>query len=147
MPPDGGIVRPENVQVKPLFPKGELNTSLNVRVFGRMVRSNGLPSGHINLNLRHPGLEKNFLEEVMVAEVFSTPFRPEVEEDECAKNVERLPRVRKSAGVVREEAEGVVLEFHGGLAKEHKRPGGREIAVDFPFVPNAFESLPCILSH
>jgi hypothetical protein len=25
MPPDGGIVRPENVQMKPFFPKGELN--------------------------------------------------------------------------------------------------------------------------
>jgi hypothetical protein len=30
MPPDGGIVHPDNVQVKPLFPKGKLNTSLNV---------------------------------------------------------------------------------------------------------------------
>jgi hypothetical protein len=25
MPPDGGIVRLENVQMKPFFPKGELN--------------------------------------------------------------------------------------------------------------------------
>jgi len=37
MPPDGGIVRPENVQVEPLFPKGELNTKLNLRVLGRTV--------------------------------------------------------------------------------------------------------------
>ncbi len=76
MPPDGGIVRPENVQVKPLFSKGKLNTSLSVWVLGRTVRSNGLPSGHTNLHHRHPGLEKNFLEGVMVAEVFPAPSHP-----------------------------------------------------------------------
>ncbi|CAK9198178.1 unnamed protein product [Sphagnum troendelagicum] len=68
-------------------------------------------------------------------------------EDEGTKDVERLLGVRKSAGVVREEAGGIVLEFHGGLAKEQKGPGGREVAVNFPFVPDAFESLPRNLSH
>ncbi len=147
MPPDGGIVRPENVQVEPLFPKGELNTRLNVRVLGRTVGSNGLPSGHTDLDRRHPGLEKNFLEGILAVEVFPAPFRPEMVEDEGTKDVERLLGVRKSAGVVREEAGGIVLEFHGGLAKEQKGPGGREVAVNFPFVPDAFESLPRNLSH
>jgi hypothetical protein len=68
-------------------------------------------------------------------------------EDESTKDVERLPGVRKSAGVVREEAKGIVFEFHGGLAKEHKRPGGREVAMNFPFVPDALESLPRNLSR
>jgi len=72
-----------------------------------MVRFNGLPSGHTDLHRRHPGLEKNFLEGVMVAEMFPASFRPEVVEDESAKNVERLSGVSKSASVVREEAGGV----------------------------------------
>jgi hypothetical protein len=147
MPPDGGIVRPENVQVKPLFPKGEFNTKLNVRVLGRTVGSNGLPSGHTDLDRRHPGLEKNFLEGMLAIEMFPAPFRPEMVEDESTKDVERLPGVRKSSGVVCEEAGGIVLEFHCGLAKEHKGLGGCEVAVSIPFIPDALESLPCNLSH
>ncbi len=56
MPPNGGIVRPEDVQVKPFFPKSKLNATLNDRVPGGTVGSNGLPSGHTDLNRRHPGL-------------------------------------------------------------------------------------------
>jgi hypothetical protein len=56
VPPDGGTVRPENVQVKPFFPKGKLNAKLNVRVLGLMVRFNGLPGGHTDLHRRHPGV-------------------------------------------------------------------------------------------
>jgi hypothetical protein len=37
MPPNGSIVRPENVQVKPFFPKNKFNTTLNVRVPDRTV--------------------------------------------------------------------------------------------------------------
>ncbi len=73
VPPNGGTVRPENVKVKPLFSKGELDANLSIRVFGRAVGSNGLPSGHTDLNRRHPGLE-NFLKGVMVIEVFFTSF-------------------------------------------------------------------------
>ncbi len=57
MPPNGGIVRSKNVQVKPFFPKSKLNTTLNVRVPGRTVGSNSLPSGHTDLNCCHPGLK------------------------------------------------------------------------------------------
>jgi len=56
MPPDGGIVRPENVQVQPFFPKGKLNANLSVRVLGLTVRSNGLPGGHTDLHRRNPGV-------------------------------------------------------------------------------------------
>jgi len=87
------------------------------------------------------------LKGVLAVEVLPAPFRPKMVEDEGTKDVERLPGVRKSAGVVREEVGGIVLKFHGGLAKEHKRPGGREVAVNFPFVPDALESLPRNLSH
>ncbi len=75
MPPDGGIVRPENVQMEPFFPKSKLDTTLNVGVPGRTVGSNSLPSGHTDLNRRHPGLEENFLKRIPVVEVFSAPFR------------------------------------------------------------------------
>ncbi len=83
----------------------------------------------------------------MAVEVFPTPFRPKMVEDESTKDVKRLPGVHESVGVVRKEAGGVVLEFHGGLAKECKGPGGREVAVNIPFVQDALESLPCRLSH
>ncbi len=76
MPPDGGIIRSENVQMKPLFPKGELNTTLDVQVLSRVVGSNSLPSGHTDLNRHHPGLKEDFLKRVPVVELFSAPFRP-----------------------------------------------------------------------
>ncbi len=57
MPPNGGIVRPENVQVKPFLPKSKLYITLSVQVPGGMAGSNGLPSGHTDLNRRHPGLK------------------------------------------------------------------------------------------
>jgi len=63
-----------------------------------------------------------------------------VVEDKAPEDVERLPGVRKFAGVVREEAESVVVEFCTGFAQEHKRPGDCKVAMGFPFVPNALES-------
>jgi hypothetical protein len=62
MPPNGGIVRPENVQVKPFFPKSKLNATLNDWIPGGMVGSNGLPSGHTDLNRRHPSLQEDFFQ-------------------------------------------------------------------------------------
>ncbi|CAK9876810.1 unnamed protein product [Sphagnum jensenii] len=68
-------------------------------------------------------------------------------ENEAAKDVEWLPGVRESADVIREETGRVVFKFHGGFVKEHKRPGGCEVVVNFPFIPNTFEGLPRNLSH
>ncbi len=76
MPPDGGIVRSENVQMQPFFPKGGFNATLNFRVLGQAVRSNSFPSSHTDLDRRHPGLKKNFLKGIFVVEVFCAPFRP-----------------------------------------------------------------------
>jgi hypothetical protein len=54
MPPNGGIILSQNVHVKPLLSKVKFNASLNIRVLGGSVRSNGLPSGHTDLNGGHP---------------------------------------------------------------------------------------------
>ncbi len=78
MPPDGGIVLPENVQVEPFFSKGNLDTSLDVGILGGVVRSNGLPSGHTDLNGGHPSLKENLFERILVTEVLSAPLGPEI---------------------------------------------------------------------
>jgi hypothetical protein len=72
MPPNGGIIHPQNVHVKPLFSKVLLNASLNNRVLGGSVRSNDLPRGHTDLNGGHPGLSKNLLEGILFSKVSPT---------------------------------------------------------------------------
>jgi hypothetical protein len=143
----GGEEMPPNVQVKPFFPKSNLYTTLNVRVPGRTVGSNSLPSGHTDLNRCHPSLKENFLHRIMVVEVFSTPFRPQMVQNEAPEYVERLPNVREASGVVREEARGVIFELRGSFAKERKRPGDLQIAMGFPCAPYALESVPRFLGH
>jgi hypothetical protein len=146
MPPNGGIVHPENVQMKPFFSKGELNVELSVQVPGRTVISNGLPGGHTDLNRCHPGVEKDFAEGVLIIIMFSTSFRPEIIYKEATEDVEWLPGVNEAAGVVREEAWGVVFVFQGGFTKESKRPGDLDVSVGFPFDPEAFVGFPGELS-
>jgi len=92
-------------------------------------------------------LEEDFLDGVVFVKVFSTSFQPKVIENEVTKDVERLPGVCESASVVREKPGGVVFKFHGSFSKEHKRPRGREVAISFPFVPNALKGFPSVLSH
>jgi hypothetical protein len=84
---------------------------------------------------------------IPVVEVLSTPFRPEIVQDEAPENVKRLTSVRETSGVVREEAGGVVVKLHSGFAKERKRPSDLKVAMSFPFAPYAFEGLPCLLSY
>jgi hypothetical protein len=57
---------------------------------------------------------KNFVEGVVVVKVLATPLGPEVVKNEGAKDVERLPEVGETAGVVSVEAGRVVLAFDGG---------------------------------
>jgi hypothetical protein len=45
------------------------------------MRSNGLPSGHANLNGGHPGLSEDLFKRIVVAEVLPTSFQPHVVED------------------------------------------------------------------
>ncbi len=72
---------------------------LSVRILGRTVRSNSLPSGHTDLHRRHPGLKENLLEGVLVAKMPSASFRPEVIEHKVTKDVE----VSEAVNVIHEE--------------------------------------------
>jgi hypothetical protein len=146
MPRDGGIIRPENVQMEPFFPKSKLYGKLSIRVLGRTVRSNGLPSGHTDLHRCHPGIEEDFVKGVLIIKVFSISFRPEIVKDEASQNVEGLTGVGEAARVVREEAGRVVFKFQGDFTEENERPGRREVVVGFPFDPNAFVGFPSGLS-
>ncbi len=67
------------------------------------MRSNSLPSGHIDLNRRHPCLEEDLLEGVLVTKVPSAPFGLEVIKDKTTEDVERLSKVGEAASVVCEE--------------------------------------------
>jgi len=82
MPPDGGIIIPEDVHVQPLFSEVNFDVSLNVKVLSGPMRSNGFPRSHTDLNDGHPGLREDFLEGVLVLEVSPTSLRPEVVENE-----------------------------------------------------------------
>jgi len=87
MPLNGGIVLSQNVHVKPLSSEIGLNASLNIRVLGGPVRSNGLPRGHTDLNGSHPGLSDNFHGGILFTEVFPTSLEPKVVKDETTKNI------------------------------------------------------------
>ncbi len=84
---------------------------------------------------------------IPVVEVLSTPFRPEIVQDETPENVKRLTSVREASCVVREKAGDVVVELHRGFANERKRPSDLKVAMSFPFTPYALKGLPCLLSH
>ncbi len=116
VPPDGGVIRLENVQMKPLFPKSKLNAKLSIRVLGRTVRYNGLPSGHTDLHRRHPSIEEDFVKGVLIIKVFSTSFRPEIIKDEASQDVEGLMGVGEASSVVCKEAGGVVIKFQGDFS-------------------------------
>jgi hypothetical protein len=78
MPPDGGIVLPEDVQMKPLISKSFFDPSLSVRVFVGAMSSNSFLGGHADLDGGHPGQVEYSLERVLVAKVPSAPFGPEI---------------------------------------------------------------------
>jgi len=120
---------------------------LGVRVLGRTVRSNGLPSGHIDLNRHHPGLKENFLKGVVVVKVHSAPFQREVVKNKATKDVEWLSGVSVAAGVIREEPWRVIFVLQNGFVEEHKRPGEREATRCVPFDPNPLEGAPHSLGH
>ncbi len=79
--------------------------------------------------------------------MLSTPFRPEMVQNEVPKNVKWLTSVSEASCVVREKAWSVVVELHNSFAKERKRPSDLEVAMSFPFAPYALGGLPCLLSH
>ncbi len=46
------------------------------------MSSNGLPSGHTNLDRSHLGLGEDLLKRIVVVEVVAAPLRPEIVEEE-----------------------------------------------------------------
>ncbi len=72
MPPHGGIILSQNVHVEPLLSEIKFNASMNIKVLGGSVKSNGLPSGHTDLTGGHPSLCKNLLEGILFSKVFPT---------------------------------------------------------------------------
>jgi hypothetical protein len=88
---------------------------LDVGVLGGVVRSNGFPSGHTDLNGGHPGLKEDFFERVLVFKVPSAPLEPKVVEEKATKNVKRLLGVSEAAGMICEEPRRVVLSLGGNL--------------------------------
>ncbi|CAK9881388.1 unnamed protein product [Sphagnum jensenii] len=115
-----------------------LNATSNDRILSGLVRSNGLPRGHADLNGGHRGLNENLLEGVMIPEVFPTSFRPEVVQNETTKNVQWLPGVSETPGVVGKEPRRVVVVFDGRFAEENKGPGDCNVVRRLPFVLNSF---------
>ncbi len=93
----------------------------------------------------HLGLLKNFFEGVAVVKVLAAPLRPEVVKNEGAEDVERLPEVGETAGVVSVEAGRVVLTFDGGLSKQDEWPIDGDVLRSLPFFPNSPESHPGML--
>ncbi len=84
MPPDGGIIRPQNDHMQPFFSKRKLNAKLSVWALGLTVRSNGLPGGHTDLNRRHPSVKEDFVKGVLIIKMFPASFRPQIVEDEAS---------------------------------------------------------------
>jgi len=120
---------------------------LGVRILGGAVRSNSLPSGHIDFNRRHPCLEEDLLEGVLVTKVPSAPFGLEVIKDKTTEDVERLSKVGEAASVVCEEPRRVILALHDIFSEKHEWPGGGEALGRFPFVPNSLVGVPRALGH
>jgi hypothetical protein len=87
MPLNGGIVLPQDVHVKPFTFEIRLNTSLDARVFGALLGSNGLPRGHTDLNGRHPSLSDHLQGRILLTKVLPTFLSPKVVQDEATKNI------------------------------------------------------------
>ncbi len=111
------------------------------------MRSNGLPSGHTDLDRSHPGLGENMLERVKAVKVLSAPFGREIVEQETTKNVQRLSKIGEASRMVHEESERVILSLDDGFPQEHERPGGDDVIGRLPFSPNSFIGFPSALRH
>ncbi len=142
MPRSGSLLLPKDVSMEPFGLKGLFNASLSVMFSLMASGSNGLPRGHSDLGGGLPGLQEHSLEGVLVVEVPTAPFRPEVEKKEAPKNVKGLSPIGEAPWMVTVEARWVVLLFNDSFAKKHKRPGNGEAARGLPFLPKPHEGLP-----
>jgi len=85
---------------------------------------------------------KNFVEGVAVIKVLAAPLEPKVVKDEAAKDVERLPEVGETVGVVSVEAGRVVFMLDGGLSEQDEWPVEGDVLGSLPFLPDSPESHP-----
>ncbi len=115
---------------------------MNIRVFGSLTGSDGLPGGHANLDHGHPGLSENLLEGVLVIKVLSAPPSPQVVQEKTPENVKGLPEVRETPLVVGEEVRWIFLAFVDGFPEKHKRPGDVDVNRRLPLLPDFFERVP-----
>jgi len=142
VPQSGSLILPKDVSMKPFSLKGLLNASLSVMFSLMASGSNGLPGGHSDLGSGLPGLQEHSLEGVLVVEVPTATFRPEIEKEEAPKNVKGLSPIGEASWMVIVEPRRVVLLPDDSLAKKHKRPGDGEAAGCLPFLPYSCEGLP-----
>ncbi len=108
--------------MQPFLSKRKFNARLDGGVLGCAVKSNGLPSGHTDLDRGNLGLREDLIKKVEAVEVPSAPLRPEIVEQETSENVQRLPRVGETARVIREKTVRVVLSFDDNFPQQHKQP-------------------------
>ncbi len=132
--------------MKPFSLEGLLNAILIILIPNLTRGPDGPPGGHADLGRSFPRLKENSPEGVLAVEVFATSLGPEVVEQEAPEDVEGLTSIGEAARVVDVEVQGVVFFFEDGLPKENKRPGDVEAVGRPPFVPNAEEGIPSLLS-
>ncbi|CAN5969225.1 unnamed protein product [Sphagnum jensenii] len=145
MPPDGGIVLPEDVPVKPFLSKSNLNSSLNVRVLVGAMGSDGFPGGHADLNDGHLGLMENPFEGVLVTEVPLAPLGLKVVEKKTTEDVKRLPKVSEAVDMVGVESGGVIFMFDGSLPEQDEGLGESRVLGHLPVFLDPLECLPSAL--
>jgi len=147
VPRNGSLALPKDVAVKPFSLKGLLNAILIILIPNLMRGPDGLPGGHANLGRSFPRLKENSHEGVLAVEVFATSLGLEVVEHEAPEDVKWLTSIGEATRVVAVEVRGVVSFFEDGLPKENERPGDVEAIGRPPFVPNAEEGIPSLLSR
>jgi hypothetical protein len=116
VPSDGGLALPKDVEVKPLSPKGLLNTNLDILVFTLTRGSNGFLGGHVDLDRDRPSLEQNSFQGILVVKVPTAPFGLEIVQQEASENVEGLLDIGVPSDVVSVKVRGVIFLFDHGLA-------------------------------
>ncbi len=107
--------------------KGLINPILNDGVPSGSTIINLLPGGHADLDRGHPSLLKDLSRGIQIVKVHPTSFEPKEIKDEAPEDVEGLPDVRESPGVVALEFGGVVLALVDGFPQQDEGPGGSDI--------------------
>ncbi len=146
-PRNGSLALPKDVAVKPFSLKGLLNAILIILIPKLTRGLEGPLGGHADLGRSFPRLKENTLEGVLVVEVFATFLGPEIVKQETPEDVKGLAPIGEATRVVAVEVRGVIFLLENGLPKKDERPGDVEAIGHSPFVPNATESIPNLLSR